>query len=213
MGRRFCAAIAQTWLDRRAQHRDRVWAEGRSERFAEVAAEFVRLKGDVILTSGTPPVLAAKQATSVIPIVFVAGDPVGTGLVASLARPGGNITGLSNQTVGAKRLELLREIVPGLRRAVLEMAEVHAAARNLGLQVASIELRRAEELRFPSLRARASRRHTMLHLARSSAPTGFASIRWHWARGCRRCMAFAITSEAAGLMSYGPNFPADRRKT
>ena len=207
MGRRFCAAIARTWLDRRAQHRDRVWAEGRSERFAEIAAEFVRLKVDVILTSGTPPVLAAKQATSVIPIVFVAGEPVRTGLVASLVRPGGNITGLSNQTadLGAKRLELLSEIVAGLRRlaimgdvanpaSVLEMAEV-SAARNLGLEVASIELRRAEELRFPSLRARASGRHTMLHLARSSAPTGYASIRWHWARGCRRCMAFAITSK------------------
>ncbi len=74
------------------------WAEGRDERFAEIAAEFVRLKVDMIVTSGNSAVVAAKQATSVIPIVFaVAGDPVGTGLVASLARPGRNVTGLSGQ--------------------------------------------------------------------------------------------------------------------
>src|ERR1700681_51346 len=94
------------------------WAEGRDERYAEFAAEFIRLNVNVIVAEGTPPTLAAKQATSVIPIVFVgAGDPVDTGLVAGLARPGGNVTGLSNQTkdLGGKRVELLREIVPGLR--------------------------------------------------------------------------------------------------
>jgi putative ABC transport system substrate-binding protein len=93
------------------------WGEGRPERFAEIAAEFVRIKVDVIVTSGTPPVLAAKQATTAIPIVFAAaGDPVGTGLVSSLARPGSNVTGLSNQLadLGAKKLELLSESVPVL---------------------------------------------------------------------------------------------------
>ena len=98
------------------------WGEGRSERFAEIAAEFVRLKVDVILTHNTPPVLAAKHATSVIPIVFAtAGDPVGTGVVASLARPGGNVTGLSARStdVAGKRLELLREVMPGLRRLAI----------------------------------------------------------------------------------------------
>jgi putative ABC transport system substrate-binding protein len=98
------------------------WGEGRTERFAEIADEFVRLKVDVILTHNTPPTIAAKQATSVIPIVFAtAGDPVGSGIVASLPRPGGNITGLSGQapdTTG-KRIELLREIVPGLRRLAI----------------------------------------------------------------------------------------------
>src|SRR5262249_47456819 len=75
------------------------WAEGREERFAEIAAEFVRLKVDIIVTAGTPAVVAARQATTVIPIVFAgAGDPVGAGLVASLARPGGNVTGLSTLT-------------------------------------------------------------------------------------------------------------------
>jgi len=77
------------WIEGRSVAIEYRWAEGRRERFAEIAAEFVRLKVDVIVTSGTPPVLAAKQATTVIPIVFVAGDPVGTGLVSSLARPGG----------------------------------------------------------------------------------------------------------------------------
>src|SRR5262245_58507638 len=107
------------WIEGRTVAIEYRWAEGRSERFAEFAAEFVRLKVDVILTHNTPPVLAAKQATSVIPIVFAtAADPVGTGVVASLARPGGNVTGLSSQTtdVAGKRIELLREVVPGLRR-------------------------------------------------------------------------------------------------
>jgi putative ABC transport system substrate-binding protein len=98
------------------------WAEGRSERFSEIAAEFVRLKVDVIVTYATPPVIAAKQATSLIPIVFaVAGDPVNTGLVASLAHPGGNVTGLSVQQteLAGKRLELLREVVRDLRRLAI----------------------------------------------------------------------------------------------
>jgi len=97
------------------------WAEARPERFAEIATEFVRLKVDVIVTQGGA-VLAAKQATSVIPIVFAsAGDPVGGGLVASLARPGGNITGLSIQApdLAGKRLELLREIFPDVRRLAI----------------------------------------------------------------------------------------------
>src|SRR5262245_48401745 len=117
MDHRVCAATARTRLDRRSQRRDRVsLGEGRNERFAQIAAEFVRLKVDVIVTGGTPQVLAAKQATSVIPIVFaVAGDPVGTGIVASLARPGGNVTGLATLAadLAGKRLELLREVVPG----------------------------------------------------------------------------------------------------
>src|SRR5262249_28817982 len=95
------------------------WAEGRSERFAEIADELVRLKVDVIVTHNTPGPLAAKKATSVIPIVFAtAGDPVGTGIVASLARPGGNVTGLSSQApdTAERRLELLRGVVPGLHR-------------------------------------------------------------------------------------------------
>src|SRR5215468_8830312 len=147
------------WIEGRTIAVEYRWAEGRDERFAEIAAEFVRLKVAVIVTSGTA-LLAAKQATSDIPIVFaVANDPVGSGFVESLARPGGNITGLSLQStdLAGKRLELLREIVPGLRRlaimahvgnpgAVLELAEVRAAARALGLEVATLEIRRAEDI-------------------------------------------------------------------
>src|SRR6516164_6385373 len=129
------------WVEGRNVAIEYRWAEGRNERYTEIATEFVRLKVDLIVTAGAS-VVAAKQATSVIPIVFaVAADPLGTGLVASLARPGGNITGLSNQAadLAAKRLELLREVVPGLRRlaimvnvdypaVVLEMREVETAA-------------------------------------------------------------------------------------
>jgi ABC transporter substrate binding protein len=110
------------WTEGRTVAIEYRWGEGRSERAAEIAAEFVRLKVDVIVTSGTPQVIAARQATSLIPIVFAsAGDPVGSGLVASLARPGGNVTGLSSQMTdtAAKRLEFLREVVPGLRRLAI----------------------------------------------------------------------------------------------
>ena len=106
------------WIEGRTIAIEYRWGEGRSERFPEIMAEFVRLKVSVIVTGGTGAVLAAKRATSVIPIVFGSvADPVGTGLVASLARPGGNVTGLSNQSADlpGKRFELLREVVPGLR--------------------------------------------------------------------------------------------------
>jgi putative ABC transport system substrate-binding protein len=106
------------WIENRTIAIEYRWAEGRDERFAEIAAEFIRLKVDVILTYATPSSLAAKTATAVIPIVFAAaGDPVGTGLVASLARPGGNVTGLSIQQtdLASKRLEMLREVLPVLR--------------------------------------------------------------------------------------------------
>ena len=115
---------------------------------------------DVIVTAATAPVIAAKQATSVIPIVFaVAGDPVGSGLVASLARPGGNVTGLSLQQtdLAAKRLELLRQVMPALRRLaimgnagspmiVLELREVQATARSLGLEVSRLEIGRPDDI-------------------------------------------------------------------
>src|SRR5262244_4286840 len=130
------------WVEGRTVAIEYRWADGRSERFAEIAAEFVRLKVDVIVTSGLA-VHAAKQVTSVIPIVFaVASDPVGTGMIASLARPGGNVTGLSQQSreLAGKRLELLREIVPALHRLaamgnaaspgfVLEMGDIQAVSR------------------------------------------------------------------------------------
>jgi ABC-type uncharacterized transport system substrate-binding protein len=141
------------WSDGRNVAIEYRWAEGRSERFAEISAEFVRLKVDVILTHNTPPTLAAKQATSAIPIVFAtAGDPVGSGFVASLARPGGNVTGLSSQApdTAGKRLELLREVGPDLHRlailtdvgnpvSALDADEVRKAARPLGLEVVTLK--------------------------------------------------------------------------
>jgi putative ABC transport system substrate-binding protein len=134
------------------------WTEGRAELMAAIAAEFVKLQVDVIVTGTTPAILAAMRATSVIPIVFAAvADPVGAGLVSNLARPGGNVTGLSSQTseLAGKRLQLLLEVVPGLRRVaiminignpgnVLEMQQSRAAAGALGLDVVSLEIRSAE---------------------------------------------------------------------
>ena len=130
-----------SWIEGRTVAIQYRWAEGRSERLAEIAAEFVRLKVDVIVTGGNAAV-AARQASSVVPIVFaLVDDPVGSGLVASLARPGGNVTGLSMQSadLAGKRLALLREVVPGLRRlaimanvdypaAVQEIDQIQAAA-------------------------------------------------------------------------------------
>ena len=158
------------WIDGRSLAIEYRWSEGRPEREAEIAAEFVRLKVDVIVTFGAA-VPALKRATTVIPIVFaIATDPVGGGLVASLAQPGGNVTGLSLQQtdLAGKRIELLREVVPELRRlaimanvdyrsAVLEMGEVQAAARTLDIEVAPLEIRRAEDIApaFEGLKARA----------------------------------------------------------
>ena len=157
------------WMEGRNLAIEYRWADGRTGRFAEIAAEFVRLKVDVIITGGSAAV-AAKQATSVVPIVFVLGEPVGTGLVATLARPGGNVTGLSllHTDVAGKRLELLREVIPNLRRlaimasvgfpeAVLEMREVQAISKTLGLEVATLEIRRAEDISpaFEALKGRA----------------------------------------------------------
>jgi putative ABC transport system substrate-binding protein len=197
------------------------WAEGRDERYAEIAAEFVRLKVDVIVTSSTPAVLRAKQATSAIPIVFAAaGDPVASGLVASLARPGGNITGVSNQLVdtAGKKLELLRDVVPGLRRlailanggnhiAVLEMAEVQAMARTLGLEVITQEIRRGEDIApvFDALKGRAEALYVavdpLVNTHRIRINTLAVSAR------LPTMSTFRDYVEAGGLMSYGPNFP------
>lgn len=162
------------WVEGRTVAIEYRWAEGRSERYAEIAAEFVRLKVDVIVTGGSA-LAAAKQATSVIPIVFaISLDPLGSGMVASLARPGGNITGLSFQgtDTAGKRLELLREVLPGLRRlavmanidnpaAELEVREVRATARKIGLAVDTVEIRASRKSRPRLKRSRIGRRHSI----------------------------------------------------
>ena len=163
------------WIEGRTVAIEYRWAEGRRERFAEIAAEFVRLNVDVIVTAATDAVIAAKKATSVIPIVFgTAGDPVANGLVASLARPGANVTGLSNQSadIAGKRIDLLREVVPSLRRlaimanvassiGVLEMREVEAAAHTLGLIPLRSKFDERRILHPPSRRSRAAQMHFM----------------------------------------------------
>jgi putative ABC transport system substrate-binding protein len=206
------------WIEGRTVAIEYRWAEGRPERFAEIATAFVRLKVDVIVTRGGA-VLAAKQATSVIPIVFAAaGDPVGGGLVASLARPGGNITGLSVQAtdLAGKRLELLREVFPDLRRlaimgnvdyaaTVLEMHEFQEAARTLRLEVIPLEMRRTEDI-APALESLKGRAHALYVVGDPLANLNRVRINT-FALVARLPTMSALREyvEAGGLMSYGPN--------
>jgi len=209
------------WIENRTVAIDYRWAEGRDERFTEISAEFVRLGVDVILTYTNPAALAAKQATAVIPIVFAgAGDPIGTGLVASLARPGGNITGLSIQQtdLASKRLEILREVLPGLRtvailfdvgspNTVLEMGEARAAARTLDLAVVTSEVQRAEDIApaFDALKGRADALYVVADPLVTSNRIRINTL----ALGARLPTMHGQNDnvEAGGLMSYGANFP------
>jgi putative ABC transport system substrate-binding protein len=209
------------WIDGRNIAIEYRWLDGRSERAAEIATEFVRLKVDVIVTSGDAVVVAASQATSVIPIVFAAsGDPVGSGLVVSLARPGGNATGLSIQQpdLAGKRLELLREVVPRIRRlaimanvgnpaTVLDMREVQATAGTLGLEVVPLEIRRAEDiaLAFDALKGQADALYVcsdpLVLTNRIRINTLALAARLPTMHGFREYV------EGGGLMSYGTSFP------
>lgn len=202
------------------------WGEGHSDRFREIAAEFVRSKVSVILTHNTPPTLAAKEATSTIPIVFAtAGDPIETGIVASLARPGGNITGLSSQApeTAGKKLELLRQVVPGLRRlailaeinnpyAALELSKIREAAHILDIEVTPFEIRRAEDIApaFDTLKQRADALYApatpLLFANRKSINTLALGL------GLPTLYVVREYVEAGGLMSYGPNWPGMWRR-
>jgi putative ABC transport system substrate-binding protein len=204
------------WVEGRTVIVEYRWGEGRAARYAEIAAEFVRLKVDVIFTDGTATALAAKQVTSVIPIVFgVAGDPLGTGLVASLARPGGNVTGLSNQAadLAAKRLELLREIIPNLRRigimayagylgAQQEVSEVQSAARTLGVEAIVFEIQRTEDI------ARGFDGHADALYVVGDAVMHANRLRLSTLAVAARLPTIYVHRdyvEAGGLMSYGAN--------
>ena len=208
------------WVDGRNVSIEYRWAEGRSDRFAEFLAQFVRRKVDVIFTAGSA-VFAAKQLTSSIPVVFaMAPDPIGDGLVDSLARPGGNVTGLSNQQaeVAGKRVELLREVVPGLSRLAImvninnpgagrEASAAEAAARSLGLEIVTLQIRRAEDI-VPALDAIKGRAQALYVCSdflfftyRIRLNTMALALRLPTIFGERENV------EAAGLMSYGPNFP------
>ena len=208
------------WIEGRSIAVNVRWAEGRNERYADIAAGFVRSKVDLIATQGTAATLAVKQATSTIPIVSaIMGDPVATGLVTNLARPGGNLTGLSTQTNDStgKRLELLREVVPGLRRfailgnignpvSVQEMRDAQSVARTLGLEVYRAEIQGAQDI-APTLE-RLTDHVQAIYVA------GDALITSNWSRintfALRTKLATISTVreyvEAGALMTYGPNF-------
>jgi putative ABC transport system substrate-binding protein len=215
------------WIEGRTIDIDYRWAEGRNERLAEFAAGFVRRNVSVIVTSATPPTVAAKQATSAIPIVFASvGDPVGAGVVESLARPGGNATGLSLQATDAtgKRFDLLRDAVPGLRRlaimansgnasAALEMREAEATALALGLEAITSEILRGEDIAsaFEVLKGRVEAVYVCNDPLATTNRVRINTL----ALGMRLPTMFIAREyvEAGGLMSYGANFLDLYRRT
>jgi putative ABC transport system substrate-binding protein len=208
------------WIEAQTVVMEYRWADGRTERYSEIAAEFVRLKVDIIVTAGSA-VLAAKQATSTIPIVFAfAVDPVRSGFVTNLARPAGNITGLSIQStdLAGKRLEFLREIIPGLRRvavmanvgyaaSVLEMNEAEVTARKLGLEVDKLEIRRAEDIVVAAealkeeVQALYVCTDALLNANVRHINSLALAVRLPTIHGIRENV------DAEGLLSYGPNYP------
>ncbi len=207
------------WIEGRNIAIEYRWSQGRNERYAEIAAEFVRLKVDVIVTVGSA-VPTVKQATAVIPIVFAVGiDPVGSGLVANLAKPGGNVTGLSLQAtnLAGKRIEFLREVLPQLRRlaivfnvgndqTVLEMGETQAAARTLGLEVAPLEIRQAEDIvpAFEAIKAQADAFYVVIDQLVVANRTPILTL----ALGAKLPTMFSTADfvRAGGFMSYGPSY-------
>src|SRR5499433_1457503 len=209
------------WIEGRTIKIDLRWAEGRNDRSGEIVTDFVRLKVDVIVTYGSEHIQIAKEATSTIPIVALMGDPVGSGLVASLAHPGGNLTGLSGQNadLNGKRFELLHEIVPNLRRLAvlfngnnlayrLESDIVRAAAIPLGLEVLAAEIRSGDDI-APTFAAIATDADALLVVGEPLTFTYRSQIS-ALALAARLPTTYSTRGyvEAGGLMSYGPNFPA-----
>jgi putative ABC transport system substrate-binding protein len=209
------------WIEGRTVAIEYRWSEGHSERVAEIAAEFVRQKVDLIVAYGGA-VTTLKQATAYIPIVFApAVDPVGVGLVASLSHPGGNVTGLSIQATDAagKRLQLLRDVVPkrgrlgilfdaGYAAAVQEKGEVQAVARTLGFEVVPQEIRRAEDIAsaFDALKGKADALYLTENALIFTNGKTIATLALN-AQLPTTCTN-ADTARAGALMSYGPNFTA-----
>jgi putative tryptophan/tyrosine transport system substrate-binding protein len=209
------------WIERSTIAIEYRWSEGRSERVVEVAAEFVRLKVDVIVSYGTA-IPSLMQATSTIPIVFaIAIDPVGAGLVASLGRPGGNVTGVSSQQtdIAGKRLDLLHEVVPDLRhlvimanvanpQAALEMGEVQAAARRLGLEITPLAIRRAEDIAtgFAEIKSKAGALYVVQDVLVVANRTQI--INFALSKGLPMIISARDFVQAGALLSYGPSYPA-----
>jgi putative ABC transport system substrate-binding protein len=208
------------WIEGRTVLIEYRWAEGSGYRMSEIAAEFVRLKVDVILTAGTAATLAAKQATSIIPVVFTTvADPVGTGVVGSLSRPEGNITGLSNQSaeIAGKRVALLGEIVPNLRRlailantsspiGVMETSETQLAAQAVGVDPVALAIRRAEEI-APAIEGIKGRADALYIASEALMNTNRFRIN-SLALDARLPTMHGEKGyvEAGGLMSYGASF-------
>jgi putative ABC transport system substrate-binding protein len=210
------------WVEGRTVALQVRWADGRSERFTEFAAELVRLKVDMIVTPSTPVVIAAKQASSAIPIVFAgAGDPIGSGLVASLARPGGNVTGLSQQSaeLAGKRLALLREVIPGLRRLAImanvenppslqELTELERLTSGLGIETTKLVTRRPEDiaLGFQSLKSAVDAVYTVNDPVVNSQRVRIITLAL--VRRLPTMYGLREFATSGGLMSYGPNLPS-----
>jgi putative tryptophan/tyrosine transport system substrate-binding protein len=197
------------------------WADGSVDRAAEFAAEFVHNKVDVIVTYANPVIEAAKRATSRIPIIFAAAaDPLGTGLVASLARPGGNVTGLSIQhtDLASKRLEILREVTPRLRRlavivnadnpaSMLDMKQAEAAAHAFNLEIATVNIQRADDI-APALKeidGHADALYVCIDTVLFSNRTHITTFAL--AAHLPTMLSNREYVEAGGLMSYSANFP------
>jgi putative ABC transport system substrate-binding protein len=213
------------WLEGRTVSFAVRWADGHTERYSEIAAEFVRLKVDVIVTAG-PPAFAAKRATSTIPIVFATNaDPLGSGLVASLARPGGNVTGLSltSTDTGGKRFDLLREALPGIRRlaiianadyppATRELEEVEAAAHPGGVETIALKIRNAGDIAtaFEELNDRADALYVVGETLTSSNSARINTF----ALAARLPTSYNNLDrlDPGGFMSYGPHFPSLYRR-
>jgi len=204
------------------------WVEGRHERFPELVAEMLRLKVDVLVVASTPGALAAQKATSTVPIVFVnIADPVGSGLVASLARPAGNLTGLSlmNPDISGKRLQLLKEVLPRVTRVAvltnpgnpahaLFWKETQGAAQRLGVQLQPEEVRRPEDFGGAFRAATRARAGALLAFDDPLTAEHRKSIVALAARS--RLPAMYGSSEFpadGGLMSYGASWTYNYRRT
>ena len=197
------------------------YAEGKPERLPDLAAELVRLKVDVIVTTGVQPVLAAKKASATIPIVFAASsDPVGAGLVSSLARPGGNITGLSQMApdLDGKRLELLKEAFPKVTRVALlwqssgtrgnrELTDMEAAAKALGLKLLSLPVRGLDDFDSAFARAKREGAQTLITTSGALITTQQRQVLDFAAKNRLRAMyPNSEYVEAGGLMSYASSY-------
>jgi putative ABC transport system substrate-binding protein len=197
-------------------------SQGRNERFSDLASELVQLKVDIIVTWGTPATLAAKRATTTIPIVIAsAGDPVSSGLVSSLARPGGNVTGLTvlGPGLSAKRLELLKETVPNMRRVAFlwnpanpdqksHFNEVQEGARALGVTLQSVEARSREELEQALAMMKQSRPSALLTTA-DGVLQSYVDRIVAFSSETRLPAMYQLKEavERGGLMSYGASLP------